>query len=265
MLPFIYQRPWFLPLMALAVAGGRPGCYWLRVRRIRLHLQLVLAERSRIARELHDTLMQGFSGVTMEMQALSVRLPQSRSEPPSKTSFAMPASACAMPDARWPDYVARQDDTSGLTEAISAAARHITETHEVHLRLRLQPSPRQLSTDVQYNLLRIVQEAVGNAVKHSGGSLVEVMLECTPQQLCLSVKDDGLGFSYNEHGELPGHYGLIGMRERAAQIGARLRIDSEPGRGTLVSVTLPIGPTVRTSLPAPLPADPAAKLPNTID
>jgi signal transduction histidine kinase len=93
---------------------------------------------------------------------------------------------------------------------------------------------------VQYNLLRIASEAVNNAVKHSGAKAIEVTLSSTAAELQLSVKDDGSGFSRENGGVRPGHYGLIGMKERASQIGAEFNLASEPGRGTTVSVLLPI-------------------------
>lgn len=83
-------------------------------------------------------------------------------------------------------------------------------------------------------------EAISNSVKHSGAKVIEVVLNCTAGLVRLSVKDDGTGFGREKNGNVsPGHYGLIGMRERAMQIGADLQLASEPGRGTTVSVLLP--------------------------
>jgi len=108
----------------------------------------------------------------------------------------------------------------------------------VKLKLKLDRRPNEMSPEVQYNLLRIASEAVNNSVKHSGAKVIEVVLEYTPDTLALSVKDDGSGFSRENGNVRPGHYGLIGMKERAAQIGAELVLVSEPGRGTTVSATL---------------------------
>jgi signal transduction histidine kinase len=99
-----------------------------------------------------------------------------------------------------------------------------------------------LSAEVEYNLLRIALEAVSNSVKHSGARTVEVALNCSAEQVRLSIKDDGSGIVREGNGAPRlGHYGLIGMKERAAQIGADLQLASEPGRGTTVSVLLPTG------------------------
>jgi signal transduction histidine kinase len=88
-------------------------------------------------------------------------------------------------------------------------------------------------------MLRIASEAVNNSVKHSGAKVIEVILKSSPEALRISVRDDGSGFSRENGNVRPGHYGLIGMKERAAQIGAELDLATEPGRGTTVSVLLP--------------------------
>jgi signal transduction histidine kinase len=142
----------------------------------------------------------------------------------------------------------------GLAGAIAEAARHITETQDVRLKLKLQSNPRELGTDVQYNLLRILQEAVTNAVKHSGAGTIEVHLDCTGQRLLLTIKDDGVGFSLSDdEGSPPGHYGLIGMRERATQIGGELNLTSQPGHGTVVLLTLPLGQVAHQAPPGKSP------------
>jgi signal transduction histidine kinase len=110
------------------------------------------------------------------------------------------------------------------------------------LQLKLQPIATTLHPDVEYNLLRIVQEAISNALKHAQASSVVVQLNSTAEQVTISIHDDGLGFDANQHLEhsQPGHYGLIGMRERASQIGATIDWQSQPRQGTTVTLGLPI-------------------------
>jgi signal transduction histidine kinase len=128
---------------------------------------------------------------------------------------------------------------SGLAPAIARAAQQITEAKGVRLKLKLDKRPNDISPEVQYNLLRIASEAVNNSVKHAGAKTIEVTLGYMADALRLAVRDDGAGFSRENGNVRPGHYGLIGMRERAAQIGAELDVASEPGRGTTISVLLP--------------------------
>ena len=133
---------------------------------------------------------------------------------------------------------------SGLAAAIEQAARQLTQTHDVRLKLHLEPIAKQLSAETEYNLLRIAQEAITNAVKHAGGSGVDVALENNEDRVRLMIRDDGHGFTDPDaNPENNGHYGLLGMRERARQIGAQFSVQSEPGRGTTVSVVLPTKPS----------------------
>ena len=238
--PHYYQRIWFLPLCALSLGLAAWAVYQLRIRGLREQFSLILAERSRIARELHDTLIQGFSGITMEMQALAGRL-RSPEERGTLQDIIQDAGNCLRETRRSVAGLRSGSAQSGLSIAIAQAARQITEAKDIRLKLKLeQPGPEGLPADVEYNLLRIAQEAVSNSVKHSGARNVEVALNYSPELVSLSVKDDGSGFAREGNGNTRlGHYGLIGMKERATQIGAELQLASEPGRGTTISVLLP--------------------------
>jgi signal transduction histidine kinase len=238
--PLLYQRAWFWPLVAAAIAGLGWLGYQLRIRRLRERYDLILAERSRIARELHDTLIQGFSGITMAMQALAGRLRSAPRERETLEDIIRDAASCLRETRQSVAGLrAGQDASSGLTAAIGAAAREITDTKDVRLKLKLEKVSRKLPAEVEYNLLRIASEAVSNSVKHSGARTIEVALESSPEALRLRVHDDGSGLG--GAALRPGHYGIIGMKERATQIGAELELLSEPGRGTTVSVVLPAG------------------------
>ncbi len=242
--PHYYQQPWFLFSLAVVTALAGWLAYEIRIRHLRERYDLIVAERSRIARELHDTLIQGFSGITMAMQALAGRL-RSSQERESLEDIIHDAANClretrrsvaGLREARGPE------PSSNLASAIAGAARQITETKDVRLKLRLDKSPQGLPPEVEYNLLRIASEAISNSVKHSAARTIEVTLKSSPDALRLSVSDDGAGFEPSENGHLrPGHYGLIGMKERAAQIGAEFEFESAPGHGTTVSVVAPVG------------------------
>jgi ligand-binding sensor domain-containing protein/two-component sensor histidine kinase len=236
-----YQRLWFLPMCAVLIAMTIWLAYQLRIRRLREHFSLILTERNRIARELHDTLIQGFSGITMEMQALSARL-RSPVERSTLEDIIQDAGNCLRETRRSVAGLrsGQSGANAGLAGAIERAARQITEAKDIRLKLKLEKSPKGLAADVEYNLVRIAQEAVSNSVKHSGARTVEVALDCTLDAVHLSVRDDGSGFARDENGH-GGHYGLIGMKERASHIGADFELASTPGKGTTVSVVLPAG------------------------
>lgn len=240
--PFYYQRAWFWPLVALAAALAAWLVYQVRIQALKEHFRIILAERKRIARELHDNLIQGFSGVTMQMQALAARWPGSN-ESKVLEEIIQDAGTC-LREARQSVAGLRNSTgpKSGLSSAIAQAARQITETGDIRLRLNLDEGPTDLGAEAEYNLLRIAQEAVTNSVKHSGAHTIEVALQSEPDAVRLSIRDDGTGLPSEDHARsVPGHYGLTGMRERATQIGAQLQLDSAPGEGTTVRVVLPAG------------------------
>ena len=108
-------------------------------------------------------------------------------------------------------------------------------------RVDVSGSPVELPQDFEQHLLRIAQEAVTNAIKHAGASGISIKLHMEPGKLYLRIKDDGRGF--NQEGvfaSLAGHFGLIGMRERAERLGGELRLRSQPGEGTEVEVSVPL-------------------------
>ena len=239
--PAYYQRAWFAPLVLVLLALAGWLAYQIHIRRLRERYDLIVAERSRIARELHDTLIQGFSGITMAMQALATRL--HHSEERSKLQDIIKDAAACLRETRRSVAGLRgaRAAASGLAASIAQAARQITETKNVRLKLKLEPEPAGLPAESEYNLLRIASEAVSNAVKHSGARGIEVTLKPAPSGIFLSVADDGAGCEFSEFGHLkPGHYGLIGMKERAAQIGAEFSFESAPGRGTIIRVMAPV-------------------------
>jgi ligand-binding sensor domain-containing protein/signal transduction histidine kinase len=235
--PRYYQRAWFFPACLVGAALLAFTGYRLRIRRLREQFALILAERSRIARELHDTLLQGFSGITMAMQALAARLPASDER---RTLEQIVADAgTSLRDARHSlsGLRGRPEAGRGFADALATMSRQLTEARGIRLRLNVDEWHGQLPSDVEHNLLRIAQEAVSNAVTHSGTRSVLVALERTAARVRLVVEDEGAGFDSTSAGRT-GHYGVIGMRERAAHIGATLDLRSVPGNGTAVSITL---------------------------
>src|SRR5579863_1635622 len=241
LLPNFYQRVWFLPFCAAVLGMLGWLAYQFRIRQLREQFGLVLAERSRIARELHDTLIQGFSGITMQMQALVGRL-RSPEEKLSLNEIIADAGECLRETRR---SVAGLRASAGanpaLAVAIADAARQITEERNIRLKLNLDERHPELHAEVKYNLLCIAQEALSNAVKHSGARIIEIVLSCSGPDLRLSIRDDGHGMPQGANaGGRDGHYGLVGMKERASQIGAEFDLVSAPGRGTKISVKVPV-------------------------
>ena len=246
-LPQFYQRVWFLPALA-----GTLGLFtWLihriQVRQIHSNFSLVLAERSRIARELHDTLIQGFSGITMQLQALTGRV-KTVEEKGVLEEIIRDAGVCLQETRRSVAGLRGATGASGnLSAALTEAAKHATEDGEIRLRLRLEEQDVALPAEIKYNLVCIAQEALANAAKHSRAETIEVSLGGNQRELSLIIRDNGVGLRGAAAG--PGHYGMVGMRERALHIGADLQVASQPGQGTSITVRLPLGRGVHSAAP----------------
>lgn len=242
-----WQSPWFPAISGLVVLGSVWVFLRLRVLQVRTRMDAIVSERARIARELHDTLIQGFSGVTMQMQAVSARVEDSALRQ-SIQEVIEDAGAC-LREARQSVAGLRNSlgTSMGLSAAIEQSARQLTETRDVRLQLELPSNAPNLPVEVEFNLLRIAQEAIANAARHASARTIDVALLQQPGRLALRVRDDGVGFSVaeRERTDHP-HYGLIGMRERSRQISADLTIDSRPGAGTTILVDLPVGGDVNT-------------------
>jgi signal transduction histidine kinase/ligand-binding sensor domain-containing protein len=248
--PTFVQTRAFLALCALAAAAA----LWLLARwrqqrvadRLRARYDATLAERMRIARELHDTLLQGFTGVSLHVHAAR-RLVESRPADAARLLARAAAAADAtLLDARhgvWDMRVAELESRD-LPDALAAAAAGVIDERPIQLRFVVRGERRRLAHAVEVTALRIGREAVANAVEHAGPGRVEVVLEFGPRHLRLRVRDDGSGFVPEdaEAARRSGHWGIAGMRERAARMGGTLTVESVPG-STLVSLVLPVAGT----------------------
>ncbi len=236
--PRLYQRPWFVPLFAMALGIAITAGYRLRIRRLRQAFGLVLAERSRIARELHDTLLQGLSGITMQLQALWTRLPAS-AEKRLLGEIIEDAGRCSR-EARESLWGLRASDPEPLNfaEKLSNLSRDAVSGKPISLLLEVEPVSIRVSPEVGFQLLRIAQEAISNVIRHAHATTLEIRLHLYGEYLRLTIADDGVGFSTDlEHARF-GHFGLLGMRERADEIGVELTMVSSPRQGTKVVVEI---------------------------
>jgi len=198
------------------------------------------AERARLSRDIHDTVSQSLSSIQMLLHAAE------RSADPDAaralTRSARETAASAQEEAR---AIVRALSPAPLaTQQLGAALLRLARTEWAAVPVSVDvPDTQGLPMGVQTALLRLAQGAVGNAVRHSGASSIRVTVGLEPDGVRLRVADDGVGFDPRtapgaDHG--PGHFGLASMRERVAQQGGTLELDSAPGAGTTVAVWLPL-------------------------
>ena len=235
--PHFYQTLWFYALLLTALVGVVVLVLRLRLRRAEGEFRAVLGERNRIAREIHDTLAQGYVGISVQLEVLSELLRHNKTEAAEKhldvtRSYVREGLA----EARQSIWALRSQDTGETT--LPVRLRRLLEAevgHGLETNFSLFGAYRPMPAETEREILRVAHEAIHNAKKHAAARQLFVQLEYGPEQVALEVRDDGRGFAINEKLESPpGHFGLTGMRERAAAIGGRLEVTSEPGVGTTV-------------------------------
>jgi signal transduction histidine kinase/ligand-binding sensor domain-containing protein len=243
LLPHFYETAWFRYFCAALAAAAIWGLYNLRLRQIRQRFALVLEERVRLAREIHDTLAQGFVGISSQLDAVALTLNNQLDVARKHLELARKMARHSLTEARRSVMDLRASALEGhdLPSALSEAAHQWTAGSPVQVRVDVAGENRPLPEETEQHLLRIAQEAVTNAVKHARASQVNIHLEMANRKLSLRVADNGRGFEQDEaFSEVGGHFGLLGMRERAARLGGELQLHSEPGQGTEVAVTVPL-------------------------
>jgi signal transduction histidine kinase len=245
LLPHFYQTVWFYLLLALAAVGVVLLALKLRLLRAEREFRAVLGERNRIAREIHDTLAQGYVGISVQLEVLSELLRHNKAEKAAKHLDTVRGYVReGLADARQSIWALRSQDTDEAT--LPVRMRRMVETsggHGLDAKFGIFGAYRPLPPGTESEILRIAQEALHNVKKHAGATSVKVQLEYRRNEIALEIRDDGRGFAAANNGapvESPaGHYGLTGMRERAASIGGTLEVTSEPGAGTTVRMRAP--------------------------
>ncbi|HYL35663.1 MAG TPA: two-component regulator propeller domain-containing protein [Bryobacteraceae bacterium] len=241
--PHFYETAWFRYLCILTAAAAIWGLFRLRLRQIRQRFALVLEERVRLAREIHDTLAQGFVGISSQLDAVALTLNGHLDLARKHLELARKMVRHSLTEARRSVMDLRASALEGqdLPAALSQAARQWTAGSPVDVQVDVAGSSRKLPEEMEQHLLRIAQEAVTNTVKHAHARQVQIHLALEPRRLSMVVADDGEGFEQSEaFSEIGGHFGLLGMRERAERLGGELHLASQPGRGTKVEVTVPL-------------------------
>jgi signal transduction histidine kinase len=238
MQPYFYQTAWFYLSLALAVAMLAYGIYLWRLRQVESRFSVVLAERNRIAREIHDTLAQGFVAVSVQLQIISRFLATSPSAAQQHLTQAQELVRSGLEDARRAIWELRSQDAeeSDFASKLVKMADRATADSAIEARVRVHGTYRPLPAFTEDQLLRIAQEAVTNSIRHGQPAHIEIQLRFSGSKVELIVEDDGRGFAGEAPSMREGHYGLTGMKERARQIGGHLSVSSNEGQGTRVQI-----------------------------
>lgn len=207
----------------------------------RWRLQAVLAERERLAHEIHDTLAQSFAGIGFQLQAIRREIPKELGNLQQQVDLARDLVRHSHKEARrtlvsiGSEMIERFD----LLQQLEESAKKMAEGGAVEITALHAGDPRPLRPLTAIALLRIGQEAIANAIRHADPRNLRIVLSYEDDRVTLSITDDGIGFV--ESGDLLG-FGLRGMRRRAAAVSASFEISSTPGRGTHITVSVPRQP-----------------------
>ena len=240
-----WQTPWFRTAAAASLALIVLGLYRLRVHQMTSQLNVRfeerLAERTRIAQELHDTLLQGFLSASMQLHVATDTLPENSPARPGLTRVAALMKQ-VIDEGRNAVRGLRSTDPGpyDLEQAFSNVQQELGLVSTAGFRVIVEGQPRPLNPLVRDEVYRIGREALVNAFRHARASTVEVELEYAARHMRMLVRDDGVGIEPEvlKSGS-DGHWGLSGMRERAERIGARFKVFSRAAAGTEVELWIP--------------------------
>ncbi len=246
--PHFYQTLWFYALLLLALVGAVLLMLKRRLYVAEREFKAVLSERSRIAREIHDTLAQGYVGVSVQLEVLAELLRQHKMEGAGKQlDQTRDYVRHGLADARQSIWALRTQDANETT--LPVRLRRLAEaagSERLAARFSLFGAYRTLPAEMEREVTRVAQEAIQNVKKHADAGQLWVQLDYGPETLTLEVRDDGRGGALeHENGSLAGHFGLTGMKERAAAIGGTLEVSSARGEGTTIRLSVPARRDVR--------------------
>ena len=252
----IISQPSWWTLERLAwFAGGMGGALlvgllWVVAldRRVRRQARIIqakaqreaaLEERSRIAREFHDTLEQELAAISMQLDTVSAQFEVSPRVAREMLELTRNMSRRSLAEARrsvW-DLRSHLLENNDLVTAVSEVAKAMTINAACPIVVSTSGRQRRLPLRLENNLLRLAQEALTNALKHSRATRISIELDYAARKLILRISDDGVGFDTENHPSVEGgHFGLLDMHERVERMGGKLSIQSAPGKGATITV-----------------------------
>jgi signal transduction histidine kinase/ligand-binding sensor domain-containing protein len=241
--PTFYETLWFKTLMAVAGIGLIWFVYRIRLQQITARTDLRhterLEERTRIARDLHDTLLQSFHGLMLRLHVVNKLLPEGKAKEQLEKTLERADQAIAEGIRVVYDLRSSATATNELSEAVNAVGNELSTDNDAAFDLVVEGPPRDLRPIIRDELYRISREALGNAFRHARAHRIEAEISYGERVFRLRIRDDGEGIPAEilEQGR-PGHYGLAGIRERARKVGADLAIWSRAGTGTEIELNL---------------------------
>ena len=241
--PMFYQTGWFYGASAAALLLALWGAWRVRLRLVQHEFAMVLGERTRLSREIHDTLLQSLVGLTLQINKVAKNVVAAPAEAAQQLIRMRKQVEAHIRDARTSIWDLRSPmlETRDLPTALHELGQRAASENAIEFLSSVVGPQRRVSPKVENHLLRIGQEAITNAVRHARAARIELELRFEDRLLSLRVKDDGHGFVVEQVDRHDGHYGLRSMRERALEIGAEFTVSTAAGAGTEVVAQVPLG------------------------
>ncbi len=234
--PFFYQTRWFILCCLGVIMAVITAIHYWRIRIMKLRYNAVLSERTRIARELHDTLLQGFVGVSSQLNVVASQFKESPEIAERHLAVARKMIRYSVTEARRAVQNLRtESDNKTFGEILDESVSRVTNGESIAAEIKVNGKAFDFTSELTYQILHIAEEAVVNSVKHSNGSKISVVCSYDSPNFKLEIIDDGKGFETNNaFSTLKGHFGLLGMKERAEKIGGKLLVENVATGGTKI-------------------------------
>jgi signal transduction histidine kinase/ligand-binding sensor domain-containing protein len=242
--PPFYRTRWFYAGCMLGVVLLAAAAFHVRMKQMRSRFAAIIGERTRIARELHDTLAQGLAGTGIQLDTALTMLPDEPDVARDYVALGRAMVRSTLAEVRRSIWVLRAQTSkgaNGLGSALPDSLRQLMEHSGLESQIHVSGEPRELAAEVERNLLRIAHEAVTNAVRHSGARHIAIDLDFAGDGVHLRVRDDGRGFDPQPWlvKRRIDHFGLVGIAERVRGLGGELQVKSREGEGTEIGCRLP--------------------------
>lgn len=244
--PAYYQTIWFRLSCAITLVALAIALYQLRLRQVarqfNIRMEERVNERTRIARELHDTLLQSLAGVSLQLDGISKQAAKAPEKTVSLIAHVREQVDFCFREARIKVWNLRSTalDGIGLEVALHEFVERVGTLMSARCSFKVSGKPLPYPPEVEEELLHIAQEATNNANRHAQASEIQIALEYDVAALTLSISDDGKGFDFESGFQKPGHWGLKNMQERAAQVRGTCKITTAMEQGTQVEVRVPL-------------------------
>jgi len=241
--PHAYQTSWFYGLCAALLAACAWAALRFYTRQTKARYSLLLAERTRLAREMHDTVIQGCVGVSTLLEAASGFSPTNMGRVKELLDQARVQVRVTLDEAREAVWDLRNAHIEGdICGALPVFAHQISLEKGIPIDVETSAAPEPLDQGTIRSLLLVAREAIRNAAAHGNPRKILIRLSFEPSEIRLEVIDDGRGFSPDADAVIINrHFGILGMRERIEQLGGIFALNSRPGQGATVVARLPLG------------------------